>query len=58
MNAGGPYNITADSVGCEIALNDVLFGDIWFCSGQSNMVHRMDNVSVNQSHIHNAAILV
>ena len=49
MNAGGPYNITATSVGCEIALNDVLFGDVWFCSGQSNMVHRMDNVSIDVS---------
>jgi sialate O-acetylesterase len=32
-----------------IALNDVLFGDVWICSGQSNMefpVNRMFNASV------------
>ena len=44
IEAGGPYNITAASSGCQIALSDVLFGDVWFCSGQSNMAHIMFNV--------------
>ncbi|XP_027046270.1 sialate O-acetylesterase-like [Pocillopora damicornis] len=39
--AGGPYNITAtskvDNVMKTITLEDVLFGDVWVCSGQSNM---------------------
>lgn len=25
-----------------LTVNDVLLGDVWFCSGQSNMVHQMD----------------
>lgn len=26
----------------ELIIRDVLFGDVWFCSGQSNMVHQMN----------------
>ena len=39
--AGGPYNmdITASN---KITLREILFGDVWFCSGQSNMVHQMN----------------
>ncbi|XP_060069656.1 sialate O-acetylesterase-like [Ylistrum balloti] len=33
----GPYNITAHGLAGEISLTDVLFGDVWVCSGQSNM---------------------
>ncbi|XP_067675338.1 sialate O-acetylesterase-like [Haliotis asinina] len=33
----GPYNITAASSEGSINLTDVLFGDVWICSGQSNM---------------------
>lgn len=40
-SAGGPYqiDITASN---KITLHDVLFGDVWLCSGQSNMVHQMN----------------
>ena len=34
--AGGPYNITVTG-SSKILLNDVLIGEVWFCSGQSNM---------------------
>ncbi|MDT3402033.1 sialate O-acetylesterase [Mucilaginibacter terrae] len=34
--AGGPYNISL-SDGEELALTNVLIGEVWFCSGQSNM---------------------
>ena len=43
--AGGPHVITASSGDCQITLSDVLFGDVWFCSGQSNMVQWVNNVS-------------
>lgn len=33
QQAGGPYAITVNN----IIINDVLFGDVWICSGQSNM---------------------
>jgi sialate O-acetylesterase len=41
MKADGPYimNISGKN---EIILKDILIGDIWFCSGQSNMVHQMN----------------
>jgi sialate O-acetylesterase len=35
--AGGPYAITINSGGQQIALTDVLIGEVWLCSGQSNM---------------------
>lgn len=37
LAAGGPYRLIVSSGGRAIALNDVLFGDVWLCSGQSNM---------------------
>ncbi|RYF81598.1 MAG: sialate O-acetylesterase, partial [Chitinophagaceae bacterium] len=39
--AGGPYNITISSKN-TIVLREVLFGDVFFCSGQSNMVHQLN----------------
>ncbi|MEG2598702.1 MAG: sialate O-acetylesterase [Muribaculaceae bacterium] len=35
-NAGGPYNITI-SDGQKLQLNNILIGEVWLCSGQSNM---------------------
>lgn len=37
--AGGPYDVIVRSVaGCEaVQLSDVMVGDVWICSGQSNM---------------------
>ena len=41
MKAGGPY--TMDITGSnKITLKDILIGDVWFCSGQSNMVHQLN----------------
>lgn len=34
--AGGPYTITV-SDGKKLALNNVMIGEVWICSGQSNM---------------------
>lgn len=34
--AGGPYNVTI-SDGEALTLKDILIGEVWFCSGQSNM---------------------
>ena len=35
-DAGGPYSITFDD-GEQLTVNNVLSGEVWFCSGQSNM---------------------
>lgn len=34
--AGGPYNIIFDD-GEKTVINDVMIGEVWLCSGQSNM---------------------
>ena len=34
--AGGPFTITFDD-GKKLVLEDVMSGEVWFCSGQSNM---------------------
>ena len=41
MKAGGPYTMNIAGKN-EILLKDILIGDVWLCSGQSNMVHQMD----------------
>ena len=35
--AGGPYVLNISSGGSNIALRDVMIGEVWLCSGQSNM---------------------
>lgn len=38
--AGGPYEITFND-GDKVTLKNVLVGEVWICSGQSNMVQQM-----------------
>ena len=45
-SAGGPYQITI-SDGQEITLKNVLIGEVWLCSGQSNMDIPMKGVGKN-----------
>ena len=44
MEAGGPHVVTATAGSMSITLNDVLFGDVWVCSGQSNMQFTVPSV--------------
>jgi len=37
MEAGGPYKMKISAMDESITLNDILIGDVWVCSGQSNM---------------------
>lgn len=37
MEAGGPYVINIDSENHSIEIQDVMIGEVWLCSGQSNM---------------------
>ena len=49
QDAGGPHTIMATSVvgnkPSTISLEDVLFGDVWICSGQSNMAFTVTQVN-------------
>ena len=35
--AGGPHTVAVSSGGDSVTLKDVLIGEVWICSGQSNM---------------------
>ena len=41
QKAGGPYTMEI-SASNQITLNNILVGDVWLCSGQSNMVHYLE----------------
>jgi sialate O-acetylesterase len=43
MKAGGPYTMEVKGTN-TIIIKDILLGDVWFCSGQSNMVVNMERV--------------
>ena len=43
MKAGGPYTMEVKGNN-TIIINNILLGDVWFCSGQSNMVVNMERV--------------
>lgn len=44
LNAGGPYTMKINASN-TIEINDILIGDVWLCSGQSNMALAVSNVA-------------
>lgn len=44
FEAGGPYEMTVESGGEKIIVRDILIGEVWICSGQSNMQLPMERV--------------
>jgi sialate O-acetylesterase len=50
QKAGGPFEMTLKGKN-EIILHDILFGDVWVCSGQSNMELTMDRVKDKYSSV-------
>lgn len=56
MDAGGPYELTAQTAGgVRRTARDVLIGDVWLCSGQSNMVLQVHRALDSRSEIANSA---
>src|ERR1051326_2638055 len=45
MKAGGPYDMHIDASN-HVTITNILIGDVWICSGQSNMVHQMELHSI------------
>lgn len=39
---GGPYTVTVKTKDAQLELTDVLSGEVWLCSGQSNMAFRLN----------------
>ncbi|OYW82677.1 MAG: hypothetical protein B7Z26_02610 [Asticcacaulis sp. 32-58-5] len=53
--AGGPHTLTATSGTETAALNDVVMGDVWLCSGQSNMEFQTKYATNAYNEIQNSA---
>lgn len=41
MEAGGPHQLTVSAKSGNLNINDILIGEVWLCSGQSNMEWRV-----------------
>ena len=41
MQAGGPYTLSVKSPKQALSFTDILVGEVWICSGQSNMEFRL-----------------
>ncbi|MGE5521354.1 MAG: GDSL-type esterase/lipase family protein [Candidatus Dadabacteria bacterium] len=54
MQAGGPYTSTFISDNKKIILNDIMIGEVWLCSGQSNMYFPLRNAVNDQSEMFSA----
>jgi sialate O-acetylesterase len=44
LKAGGPYKMVIIG-GDTVTINDIMVGDVWLCSGQSNMEHTVGSFS-------------
>ena len=56
LGAGGPYSVAIIGNDKEIILENILIGDIWLCSGQSNMEFRLSQASTALEDISEANI--
>jgi sialate O-acetylesterase len=52
IEAGGPYQLVISGKNA-IIINNVLIGEVWVCSGQSNMEMPVDSVATWYSGVHN-----
>lgn len=54
LEAGGPYKMTASAKSGNVSVNDILIGEVWLCSGQSNMEWRTSQANNFQEEKKNA----
>src|ERR1700732_4965747 len=57
MKEGGPYVMKVSSGREHLVYNDVMLGEVWLCSGQSNMEFQLKNAYGYKAEIKNAAQL-
>lgn len=50
------YSLTISDAGQTVTINDVLIGDVFLCSGQSNMAWKMSNFRINYPSVYDEAI--
>jgi len=55
QRAGGPFTLIARSAGATQTVTDVLVGDVFLCSGQSNMVLQVHRTLDSRAEIQNSA---
>jgi len=55
--AGGPYTITISAKDTSITIHNVLIGEVWFCSGQSNMEMPLEGWPPNDTIMHSRAVI-
>ena len=55
LPAGGPYTLTVQSKDKKIEFTNILMGDVWLCSGQSNMLFRLNQSFEGKKAIENSA---
>ncbi|HZW69419.1 MAG TPA: sialate O-acetylesterase, partial [Hanamia sp.] len=51
----GPYTLTVQSKDKKIEFTNILMGDVWLCSGQSNMLFRLNQSFEGKKAIENSA---
>lgn len=54
LPAGGPYTLVVKSTVKKIELANILMGDVWLCSGQSNMLFRLNQSYESKNAIENS----
>jgi len=57
LQPGGPLEMHVQAGDTEITLSGVLVGDVWLCSGQSNMQWPMSDVADGAGEARRAAVL-
>ena len=55
LSAGGPYTLLVKSKDKKIEFTNILMGDVWLCSGQSNMLFRLNQSYEGKQAIENSA---
>jgi sialate O-acetylesterase len=54
LQAGGPHTFTIQSPQQKLTYKDVLVGEVWLCSGQSNMEFRLNQTATAKAGIESA----